>query len=285
MSKITELRIKYPKITEMTFNKLVAGDPTPTKKYSEFLLSAWSKKTTKYGGLKSADEYIKLVKRFDEHLPFIEVKDIYQYDTIDDLISTVKVAEVTKFEKGFVREQHITVISETDEYLFLIPKTHAGSLKYGSNTKWCTSSRGSESNFKSYSERGFLIYLIDKTNSKTNNVNKVALYFNSRENLLTQPITIYNQIDVTISEKVLINGGWSIVLLGELFGKLRDYLFEYREKEQIRLDVSKTIQQLNQINYDNFFKALGELRVSPEKITDLRDALGLVKTSIKKLGV
>ena len=52
MSKIETLRGKFPQITEQTFNRLFNGDRTPTKKYAEFLLSAWNKKGTTYGGLR-----------------------------------------------------------------------------------------------------------------------------------------------------------------------------------------------------------------------------------------
>jgi hypothetical protein len=62
-------------------------------------------------------------------------------------------------------------------------------------------------------------------------------------------------------------------------------LFEYKEQEKVRVEVVKTIQQLNQINYDNFFKALSTLRINPDNIEELRDALGLVKNSMKKIKI
>lgn len=285
MAKIETLRQKFPNMTEQTFSRLFDGDKTPTKKYAEFLLSSWNRKGTNYGGLRGVDDYIKLVENFEKFIAYIENKDIYSYGDIQSIVSVVKIAEAEKNEKSFDKDEHISVIEETEDYIFLIPKTHVGSLKYGANTKWCTASATNPGTFKSYIDRGFLAYLIDKKNKKTNNQNKLAFYFSNKENLLTQVIQVYNQQDSLIGENDMIKSGWDIMLMGQLITKLRTYLFEYKEQEKVRIEVSKTLQQLNQINYDNFFKALTTLKVNPESIEELKTALGSVKTSMKKIRV
>jgi hypothetical protein len=285
MAKIETLRVKFPNITEQTFIRLFEGDKTSTKKYAEFLLSAWNRKGTNYGGLRGVDDYIKLIENFEKLTPYIDNKDIYSYGDIQSIVGVVKIAEVEKNEKFFDKDEHISVIEETEDYIFLIPKTHVGSLKYGSNTKWCTAASTSLGAFKSYIDRGFLAYLVDKKNKKTNNQNKLAFYFTNKENLLTQVIQIFNQLDSLVNENQVIQSGWDIMLLSNLITKLRVFLFEYKEQEKVRIEVSKTIQQLNQINYDNFFNALNTLRVNPENVEELKNALGLVKTSMKKIKV
>jgi hypothetical protein len=285
MAKIETLKAKFPNITEQTFIRLFEGDKTSTKKYAEFLLSAWNRKGTNYGGLRGVDDYIKLVENFEKLTHYIENKDIYSYGDIQSIVSVVKIAEAEKNEKSFDKDEHISIIEETEDYIFLIPKTHVGSLKYGSNTKWCTASGTNPGTFKSYTDRGFLAYLIDKKTKKINNQNKLAFYFNDKNNLLTQVIQIFNQVDSTVNETQVIQSGWDIMLLSKLITKLRTYLFEYKEQEKVRVEVSKTIQQLNQINYDNFFNALNTLKINPENIEELKNALGLVKTSMKKIKV
>lgn len=285
MAKIETLKAKFPDITEQSFIRLFEGDKTSTKKYAEFLLSAWNRKGTNYGGLRGVDDYIKLVENFEKLLPYIENKDIYSYGDIQSIVGVVKIAEAEKNEKSFDRDEHISIIEETEDYIFLIPKTHIGSLKYGSNTKWCTAASTSPGTFKSYIDRGFLAYLVDKKNKKTNNQNKLAFYFTNKENLLTQVIQIFNQLDSLVNENQVIQSGWDIMLLSNLITKLRVFLFEFKEKEKVRVEVSKTIQQLNQINYDNFFNALNTLKINPENVEELKNALGLVKTSMKKIKV
>jgi hypothetical protein len=285
MAKIETLKAKFPNITEQTFIRLFEGDKTSTKKYAEFLLSAWNRKGTNYGGLRGVDDYIKLVENFEKLTHYIDNKDIYSYGDIQSIVGVVKIAEAEKNEKSFDKDEHISVIEETEDYIFLIPKTHVGSLKYGSNTKWCTAASTSPGTFKSYIDRGFLAYLVDKKNKKTNNQNKLAFYFTNKENLLTQVIQIFNQLDSTVNENQVIQSGWDIMLLSNLITKLRVFLFEFKEKEKVRVEVSKTIQQLNQIKYDNFFNALNTLKINPENIEELKNALGLVKTSMKKIKV
>ena len=46
MSKVEELKAKYPKITAAVFNRFVEGDKTKTKKYLPFMLKTWVNKTS-----------------------------------------------------------------------------------------------------------------------------------------------------------------------------------------------------------------------------------------------
>ena len=56
------------------------------------------------------------------------------------------------------------------------PKSHSASCYYGTNTKWCTTQKGSTSYFDKYTRTGNLYYFLNK---KTNN--KIALYQNESE--------------------------------------------------------------------------------------------------------
>ena len=61
MSKVQELREKYPSVTQLTFDKLANADKTPTKKYLEYLLKMWSNKS-ETGCLNSTNQLVELVK-------------------------------------------------------------------------------------------------------------------------------------------------------------------------------------------------------------------------------
>ena len=74
MSKVDELRKKYPNVTTVTFNKFVNGDKTNTKKYLPFMLKTW---VNRNGYINTSADLVKLVNMFDELLPYIENKDIY----------------------------------------------------------------------------------------------------------------------------------------------------------------------------------------------------------------
>ena len=78
MAKVDQIREKFPRITEVTFNKFVNGDTTPTKKYLEYMCRMWLKKLEGLQPIKSAEYLVSLVDDFDELLPYNDVsKDIY----------------------------------------------------------------------------------------------------------------------------------------------------------------------------------------------------------------
>ena len=116
MSKIDDLRVKYSSLKPDSFNRLVNGDETPTKKYAEFLLKTWSNRANN-ACVRTIDNLIDLVKKFDGLLPYIIEKDIYHksYFNINVLKNVVNVAEEEKDSKTFDRADHVEVLYEDDE--------------------------------------------------------------------------------------------------------------------------------------------------------------------------
>lgn len=209
MSKVDELREKYPKITKVTFDRFVQGDETPTKKYLEYMLKTWTNRHLN-GCIPVSASLVEIVKQFDSLLPYIEQKDIYSpiYSTVPKLKEVIKRAEEIKEEKTFVRESNIVVIEETEEYLLLRPITHRGSLKYGSQTKWCTASKNDINVYTRYVRDGLLLYLIDKQGDKGKNCPKVALYQRYNYDGITGEISVYNSLDHEVTSNDLSNGKW-----------------------------------------------------------------------------
>ena len=112
MSKVDELRAKYPTVNIRTFQRFVEGDNTPTKKYLEYLLKVWTTKNLSI----PATQLVKQVSKFDELLPYHENKDIYSsdYKSYKDLVRRNERAEEVKDDKTFDRKEHIDVIFEKD---------------------------------------------------------------------------------------------------------------------------------------------------------------------------
>ena len=192
MSKVQELREKYPSVTQLTFDKLANADKTPTKKYLEYLLKMWSNKS-ETGCPNSTNQLVELVKKFDDYLPYVENKDIYAKDYLRfaALKLIVDKAEQTKEEKTFNREEHAVFYKETDTYIMLQPKTHKGSCRYGAGTKWCTAGKNNSNIFNNYTKNGLLIYVIRKVNLNNNNHNKIALHLEYANCSINSYITIY----------------------------------------------------------------------------------------------
>lgn len=290
MSKIDELRVKYSSLKLDTFNRLVNGDETPTKKYAEFLLKTWSNRTNN-GCVRTIDDLIKLVNQFNSFLPYIVEKDIYHksYLNINVLKDVVSVAEEEKDMKSFNRADHVEVLYEDDDTLFVIPKTYKGSLKYGSNTRWCTASKNNPDTFNRYTKNDLLAYLIDKTDKTTPQYRKLAFYSSWNNGGITNSIDIYNTIDNTCQDTAIIRGGWSDEVLLKMMTIYRVKFINYK-KIKDSIDAVNTFgNTLKKLNFDLLKDSLEKLEqsVEPSYISNLKENIDsfLEKLNTKQYGI
>jgi len=285
MAKIDELRKKYPKVNKSTGDKFFEGDKTPTKKYLEFMFKMWSTRNERPVEGVSAPQYVKIINEFDQLLPYIQNKDIYssQYKSMMQLFRVVENAKILKEENEFIREDHIDVLIENDDYLLISPLTLKGSLKYGADTKWCTASKSSSYQFTSYTKDGYLFYLISKK-ERAKNYNKVAFCSRSKNEHLTTYYTIYNQIDTEAGEQKLIMNGWTMFELFEIMAKIRVYTYEKYTIEKAKTDVEKTVNILKSVNLDEFLRQVNLLEKYGEsgKIEGKDELEKVIQTLSKK---
>ena len=271
MNKVLVLREKYPKISQKIFDGFVDADKTPTKKYLAYMLKLWS---TKKSNSMTAERLSKYVSEFDELLPYIDNKDIYSssYDGYGMLVNTVEIAKELREEKTFVREEHVIILLETDDYLFLSPKTYRGSLKYGYGTKWCTASKTSPQYFNNYTDNGCLCYLIDKRGDKTNNMSKVAFFYEKLdENSLVRGFSLYNQQDSIVHITQLYNSNWTENDLFYITTYFRKFCCDQYKIKKAKTQIKSTISSIRKIDLDlfmsniKFIENLEHVDNSPEK--------------------
>lgn len=260
MSKVDELRIKYPKVTKVTFNKFVDADYTPTKKYLEFMIKTWVNKPSLTFNLNTS-LIVNVVKKFDTLLPYIENKDIYHKDYADFslLIRVIENAETLKDEKTFVREDHANVLVENDRYILLQPTTHRGSLKYGAGTKWCTASKNSPDVFNRYSKQGYLVYLIDKTNTVAKLGSKIALYMEYTNCSINATISFFNTVDSNMTPYTGKTYNWSETDLLEISTIFRYYHIKMKNIKKDKDVVDGFVNTLTRLNFEQFEKSLSNL--------------------------
>jgi len=290
MSKIDELRNKYHGVTNQMFEKFVEGDTTPTKKYLEFLLKSWYRRHTN-GCVRTSSLLIELVNRFDSLLPYVENKDIYHkdYTWIPTLQKTIENAEVEKDLKTFDRTDHVEVLYEDDKILFIVPKTHKGSLKYGTSTKWCTASKSNPAIFKNYSRDGLLAYLIDKTDKTDKCHRKLAFFSNWGEVGITNGVSIYNTSDRICHDRVIIKGGWDDETLLKMMTFYRLKFITYKKIKESIDNVNSFGNTLKRLNFDLLKESLEKLEqsIEPSYISNLKENIDsfLEKLNTKKYGI
>lgn len=107
-------------------------------------------------------EDIKTFQKFCEfnERGIIKQNDVSTYQSFDEINNAVSVAEITAQSKDL--EKQVKLVYEDDEWLFIRPLTFNASKKYGSNTKWCTTTESNPEYFVKYSSRGVLIYCLNK---------------------------------------------------------------------------------------------------------------------------
>ena len=278
MSKVVELRAKFPKVSNVTFIKMVEFDFTGTHKYLEYMLKSWLSRNG-YGMNHSITQLFNEVKRFDGLLPYHVTKDIYsqEFNSYPKLVEMNDKAQIVKDDKTFVREEHANVLYEDDELIMVSPKTHRGSLKYGAGTTWCTASKSNPNTFQNYSRNGCLVYLIDKTESKTKNFQKIAFYNNSGHSLSGE-ISIYTQNDNETNESRLVEKGWKPEKLAELMLRFRAYHVDRETIKRAKSKVESLIDAMKNINLDELHSNLKYLEKRGE--SEFKDVDNLVNTFV-----
>jgi len=284
MSKVDDLRNKYKSVSNSSFSKFEEADLTPTKKYLDFMLKTWEDRKTG-GPYRTAGSIIVAVNKFHNLIPWVENKDIYSkeyYGNFGKLIDVIEVAEVLREEKNFNKEEHINVLLETDEFLLIQPKTHKGSIKYGANTKWCTTTKNNESIFKNYTRDGFLGYLIDKTDTKTGDYKKVALYLEYNSGGINESVKIYDVKDKYGHENFLVDGGWDIEKLFEIFTIFKYHFIKTKENKRSKDFVNTFVNTLNKLDFNKFEVHMNKLDAECD-LSYIKDAQSKVESFLESL--
>jgi hypothetical protein len=198
MSRIKDLKEKYPALSMSVLDILTLMDPTKTNKYLPVMTNIFNQEVTKRVHTSDIEYYrdkmvelgfdagiskglsdtalrvlyhmtdlmnqdsIKTVNEFMNlnERGLIEDNDILNYKNINDLAQAISIAQLKSVDKEMA--SHVIRVFEDDEWLVLRPLTFASSCKYGAATKWCTTATTEPHHFHRYWNRGALIYILNK---------------------------------------------------------------------------------------------------------------------------
>jgi hypothetical protein len=104
------------------------------------------------------------IRLFTKFASFIERKliennDVTSYSSWSEIEQAVALADVKLIDKTL--EKQIKKVYEDDTWISLRPLSLEASMKYGANTKWCTTTESGQY-YARYTSRGILIYNINK---------------------------------------------------------------------------------------------------------------------------
>ena len=284
MSKRTEIIEKWSdKIRRSVLQVLEEGDVTPTTKYLSYMCNMWYvTRNDRISKPKSSSELIKYVKLFDELLPYIQNKDIYSpyYASWINLREVVDRALEEKNNKEFVKEEHVDVLLENDDFILVKPKTHRGSLKNGANTKWCTASKNHSGTFSNYVRNGILVYL-NRKKIRGNKWDKVAFYLRfSGQGPLMNPVEVYCAQDIGQSSNSLLKSDWSIVEMLAFQNLVRSVAIKDWRVSQASKSVKEFIKKVHELDIE---KTVQDFVIAKEGVPkEYEELVSKFKQSVEK---
>lgn len=191
---LKEVRQQHPELMIDLVELISRFDKSKTGKFTNFLVKIFKEKATKeidpntelrensIPDYKNRIEYsliyhirdmfgsenLENLELFADHLENDRVRkekrDINLYNSWEEISQELSLIAVKQALKK--SQKDIIKVLENDEWLFIKPLSIEASLTYGAGTKWCTASRNHRDHFYRYSERGVLIYAINKVNGK-----------------------------------------------------------------------------------------------------------------------
>jgi hypothetical protein len=230
-------------------------------------------------------EYIvELVKDFDKYSSQFPKKDINQYVSFNELESVVNFVRTKNKNKEL--EGQAKKIYEKGDFVVIQPKTEQASCKYGSNTKWCVTSKDSGHFGRYTAGRQGLYFIINKAKSTNKNYSKVAIHFDdsgdmrywdSQDSQMTQrEIDVFEyafpeMIQAIKEDYKIFAGSMTDILLTKAFDSVGENSAENRKYLNTPYDLSVYVKGFQNIRDLGFGHTEGFLSIS------LIDSKGLTK--------
>jgi len=153
-------------VIEELFNKIAEADPSPQKKFTQWLITLYLKNGMTLNELPQATELIKNFIEYGKQIP-ADKRNIASYKTLQDLSDMLEPImaqgkEISGKEKErrlgmeMHKPEHSETIYNSPTIKVVIPKTKEASIYFGRNTKWCTSGTEYTNSFRTYNRQGKL---------------------------------------------------------------------------------------------------------------------------------
>lgn len=184
-----------------TWDSVVALDPTPSKKYLDWILrQVISRKLL-------VEDHYKVPAALNEFIRCTSMikdagfsTDLNTYESIPALAKVLSPfsarmspAEISKKEREAIDSETVVLI-DSPELLVVSPKTERASCFWGKSTQWCTAATESRNAFKQYTDGNGdgLFIIIDRSDgNKKYQIDKEGQFCDEFDNLLEPSSKIY----------------------------------------------------------------------------------------------
>ena len=190
----------YSTIPRDVFDQIVQADPTYRQnkmgKYGKWMLKMYGTGRLNPNDLGRISQALQV---FTDYSRRINPNDINRYTSMDQLYNAVQpfvqgdVPTSRQDAERKAKAEGADIIFDNPQWEIVIPKTWEAAKLYGANTRWCTSSRESDSSFKQYTGQGPLYINIDKRNNV-----KYQFHFESEQFMDDEDYSIEQPIIDTI---------------------------------------------------------------------------------------
>ena len=256
-TSIEPIRRKYASdISENDFYRLMSVDPTFNRdgdrmgRYWRWILTMFRKGQINPGDEASLVEIKKYLSAFIKYGSKIEVKNIEQIKSVDELKAIVQpfLADPNQFQSKTqsikdIKGQEAIKAMEDDTWTVIIPATMDAAIYYGKNTKWCTSAVKSANKFDEYNDLGNLyIFINRKTGHKYQ-------YFLTRHELKDETNTDVKRIpELTPEAKKFF---YNIPAMEESFTEQKDEMVMDKVMGMLSPKGQSILNDLDSISYSN----------------------------------
>lgn len=162
----TETDGKSP-LPDKVIDKLAAGDPSGNYKYLMWMAKeAWKGRNPSSpadrGESRSPEDIIKHVHDFHKNKDRLKKKDLYQYDSPEELrVALSGLSDSKRQQKKQAKTGGSEVVYNSNNYLVIFMKDHKAVCHYGKGTRWCITQ--DEETFLSYlTDYNFFYFIITK---------------------------------------------------------------------------------------------------------------------------
>jgi hypothetical protein len=273
--RLSDVKKRHPKIKPQIIDYLSKNDPSGNNKYLEWMVRSLEHEQT-VDKLREpnrtdddftyiADKILDIVHRFhnvqdylvsrEEDGSFVGTKDLYAYkfsdnDVLNHLHYDVIRAEIKKQEKEEEKEskKEVDKIYEDGNWTVVLPKTHRSSCYYGAGTKWCTTTRDSDTHFKTQTHNKYLIYVINKKGTgilnkvawqipRVKDLNNIFSIDDSQVNIDTDRLKLWDVLDDNIINNTSTYVQYMEQIPIEIIEKIHDYVSIRSEKYYENRDI------------------------------------------------